>query len=392
MTINITTPPYDRNRALLALYPDHQWQLWRFSQVPKGYWENHHHQKQFFDWLGQQCGIKDLSDWYNLNITDIATKGGSKLAAYHYEHQRDGVDQGNMLINSLAQVYPDFPWQFWRFKYVAKSLWEEPKTHKQYFEWLGDELGLKSTDDWYKVKVSDVRTRGGRVMLNTHYDGSLSKALQAVFAEQNWQPWKFDRVPKGLWDNTNTVHTYFEWLCERLSINNPSDWSRVTVGHMKMNKGMMLITRAGGLQKMLAKYLPHHHHHQMKDEMSWTLKAQRSLFSIFQGLFPDKDILLNYQHPTLSFTSSKPVELDIFIPELSIAIEYQGPQHYTTLPKCFGSHSALLERDNDKRMVCASSGITLIEVPYTWDLTRDSVLKLVRHHRPEVTAHKPNTK
>jgi len=56
---------------------------------------------------------------------------------------------------------------------------------------------------------------------------------------------------------------------------------------------------------------------------------------------------------------------------LDLAVEYQGEFH--SQPKPYGSRSkaekeltAQRARDAEKRQCCALAGITLIEVPYSW--------------------------
>jgi len=62
------------------------------------------------------------------------------------------------------------------------------------------------------------------------------------------------------------------------------------------------------------------------------------------------------------------MEMDGYSPELKLAFEYQGPQHFkVVLP--FKMDQSTLERgmyrDNLKRELCRIHGITLLEVPYT---------------------------
>lgn len=45
------------------------------------------------------------------------------------------------------------------------------------------------------------------------------------------------------------------------------------------------------------------------------------------------------------------MELDIFIPELSLAIEYQGQQHYMDVG-VFTPHSKREKMDKEKREAC----------------------------------------
>lgn len=55
--------------------------------------------------------------------------------------------------------------------------------------------------------------------------------------------------------------------------------------------------------------------------------------------------------------------LDIYIPELKIAVEYDGPDHYDKV----ANH----ERDLRKNNICKTRGIRLIRWPYYFQLTRD---------------------
>ena len=63
--------------------------------------------------------------------------------------------------------------------------------------------------------------------------------------------------------------------------------------------------------------------------------------------------------------------LDIFIPSINTAIEYQGRQHYE--PVDFFSGEEGFERqkqlDQQKRILCKQNEVRLIEWPYTLDVT-----------------------
>lgn len=56
--------------ALLAVYPDYSWMVWKFSSVPNGFW-NLLNQKKFFDWLGNELHFTRTEDWYHLKAEDI---------------------------------------------------------------------------------------------------------------------------------------------------------------------------------------------------------------------------------------------------------------------------------------------------------------------------------
>jgi len=98
------------------------------------------------------------------------------------------------------------------------------------------------------------------------------------------------------------------------------------------------------------------------------VECRRVLETIFNSSFPKNrpDILRN------SVTSSDGVdfnlELDCYNPDLKIACEYNGVQHYKYTPyfhKNKDSFQNQKYRDYMKRDLCIKNGILLIEVPYT---------------------------
>lgn len=61
------------------------------------------------------------------------------------------------------------------------------------------------------------------------------------------------------------------------------------------------------------------------------------------------------------------LELDCYNPELRLAVEYNGAQHYKFIPYFHKNREAFLNqkyRDEMKKYKCKEMGITLIEVPY----------------------------
>ena len=72
--------------------------------------------------------------------------------------------------------------------------------------------------------------------------------------------------------------------------------------------------------------------------------------------------------------------LDIFIPSISVGIEYQGRQHYEPIGY-FGGESHFehqQENDRKKRKLCKDKGITLIEWPYKEKITKENLDKYLQ--------------
>ncbi len=89
--------------------------------------------------------------------------------------------------------------------------------------------------------------------------------------------------------------------------------------------------------------------------------GETQLYKRVCNIFPDFNIIKHYRPKWL-----KGLELDVFIEDLNVAIEFQGQQHYMPI-KLWGGKKALIsqkERDNLKREICNKEGIKLIEIKY----------------------------
>lgn len=91
-------------------------------------------------------------------------------------------------------------------------------------------------------------------------------------------------------------------------------------------------------------------------------------------LFSDYEVIHHYRG-----TELQGLELDIWLPDLKLAIEYQGEQHYNVIEH-WGGKEGLEKRianDKKKRGLCKSLGYHLIEVKYTEEISEQLVRKKV---------------
>ena len=101
-------------------------------------------------------------------------------------------------------------------------------------------------------------------------------------------------------------------------------------------------------------------------------KHELTLFHAVRGLYPDT--LYQYRPDWLGRQS-----LDLYIPSLRTAIEYQGIQHYLPVD-FFGGEEALTQRrdlDRVKKELCTANSVQLIEWPYSVDPTDKNVRKML---------------
>ena len=101
-------------------------------------------------------------------------------------------------------------------------------------------------------------------------------------------------------------------------------------------------------------------------------KHELSLFHAVREKYPDT--LYQYRPEWLGRQS-----LDLYIPSLRTAIEYQGIQHYLPID-FFGGEEALMQRrelDLQKRKLCEENGVRLIEWAYDVEPTVSNIKKLL---------------
>lgn len=103
-------------------------------------------------------------------------------------------------------------------------------------------------------------------------------------------------------------------------------------------------------------------------ESKGEVECRRSLQSIFQKPFPKARPNILRNPVTSENGNDNNLELDCYNPELKLACEYQGVQHYKFIPYFHKNRDAFQNqkyRDHLKKEMCQKNGIVLIEVPYT---------------------------
>jgi hypothetical protein len=95
--------------------------------------------------------------------------------------------------------------------------------------------------------------------LDRNYEGSLTKALQAVYPDHKWEPWQFAKVEDGFWDSIENQREFLASLHTPLGIFELAQWYRVTAHELKANGGRGLLQRYNGsMRDMLLATYPRH--------------------------------------------------------------------------------------------------------------------------------------
>lgn len=108
---------------------------------------------------------------------------------------------------------------------------------------------------------------------------------------------------------------------------------------------------------------------------SWT--NETILYQIICSLFPSYKILRHYRPKFL-----KGLELDIYIQEINLALEYQGIQHFQPVEHWggVGALTLLQERDGIKKRMCGRYKIKLVYFDYTEGLSSMYVAEKIKDY------------
>lgn len=339
-------------------------------------------ERELFDALAKELSIQTLDDWYKFKYIgeELAQRNGFSFLKIKY---------GGNLARAISQIYPEHEWRLWKFKSnIPAEFWENPLNRQMFCDDFAKQFGITNFTDWYRVDTLSISKHGGSGLLRK-FNNSLFELLKDVYPTHDWKAWDFPYVPEGFWADTNNQIQYFQHLAQKLRIKDWTDWYNVTYDDIWKNRGAGLINwhYNGSLLKALSKLFP---------EYSWDLhgpvskqKTQTRIFEFTKEFFPNvSDIHVNYWLQFKHRKSDKKLELDVFIPSLHLAIEYQGRQHYLTEKNdVFGDAETLekqIERDKEKLELCSTEGISLVVVPFWWNGNKESLGASIAHVRPDL--------
>jgi len=115
--------------------------------------------------------------------------------------------------------------------------------------------------------------------------------------------------------------------------------------------------------KTLYKEIEHNLINQKKLPTKW--KSEQDLYRLISNLF--EDAIFQYRESWIA-----PQSVDVYIPRLKCAFEYQGQQHYSSIEH-FGGEESFKKRlllDERKRKLCLENGVTLIEWRFDEPITK----------------------
>ena len=168
------------------------------------------------------------------------------------------------------------------------------------------------------------------------------------------------RVPKHFYCSemygSRVAQVYGAWIQAELVRQGHIDWlNNVDKGGQRKlwNQAEDTIRQIIGVPKIGEKFI-----------------SETILFKTVAILLKGREVIHHYRADWLGRQ-----ELDIFVPSLNLAIEYQGEQHFMPID-AWGREDALKmteQRDQEKRRRCESNGITVLYFDHTAELSEKIV-------------------
>ena len=405
-------------KSLERIYPNYPWNFIYNSpsKFPTWFIKSTENQKKIFDQLFFNLNLKSLDDWLTVNRLIIKRKGGKRILKKY----------GNKVKSLFLSIYPNFPWRFIDKK---QKLEERNKTkllsiHREKIDQMFIKFNLKSFDDWQLVTKTNLIRYGGKSML-LFYHLNLCEILERVYPHYPWDSSLFtSNNPKLYFESMENQREFMDGLFVKLKLKNLDDWFNIKKITIKKSGGGTLLKKYNyDMKTLLLSIYPNYlwdyktifaskirgwmKQYYITQKKDWyrlpllrllplfdilkffypsekwekfnfarrTKRAtQRLLFSFSHQIYPSMLMYEDYRHPFLITLQNYSIyELDIFIPALQIAMEYQGEHHYDDIPGGFAGIELFQERDVEKEKLASSLHIKIIYIPYWWDLSLSSL-------------------
>lgn len=318
----------------------------------------------FLDWIGDQFCIENQHDWYQFTARDVKGVGASSLFANF-----------DSLCSALQHGYPEFQWNAVLFPQITKHWWRQHINQRKFLDWIGGELGIERQEDWYNVTEQQIFSFGGYILCQRVHRG-FQEALEKVYSEYQWHPWLFRNVQHGLWTDSNARKSCLEWIGHQLGVKQMHQWLSVSKSQVKEIRGGSLVYHFGdSWLRTLTSVFP---------QFNWPSfllqsNSQQRVFRATKSSFiSNEQLFINYKVPAMEGSR---IELDLYFPSLSLALEYQGEMHHRSFS---GKVTKRHLKDQQKKDFCKIHGITVIEVPYWWNHSIQSLLSSIHKVRPDI--------
>jgi hypothetical protein len=382
--------------AISDIYPALRWRIRLTSEsseaesslvtVPSNLYDEFRDSLSFFIGRGANGEPQRLERLYEISNADVIAAGGKKMLRHF----------GDSLYLASKTLYPQHNWLGWKFQRTPANFWRDLSNQRDFvLHILSKDRPVPLTPstvslvDMYTLTTEKFHREGGASLLQEYYRGNIEIAVRTIFPElsANILSWKFEEnaFSRTFWSRpenqtASLVRSFLEHMAQHplLSISDVKSWERVSYSQLRQVRMSNFASALGGLMNALLLAYPDVEWSDSKSIKRTKASSQRSLVEILRSFFPDRQILEAH-------LISEGFQVDAFIPELNIAFEYQGRQHFDDVTHV-GEATKSFAVDSVKAAALQKRSISLIEVFYGKSNSIDvsQLLNQIRDARPDL--------
>ena len=340
----------DLKFLLTSIYPFFPFNFEKLKMITPKKLNTTEKQTKFLDHLFIKLKLNSLDDWYNISKFKLMKNGGTSLLVKYYK---------NDLPFLLSSIYPNYPWKNHLFKVMKmpKRNLQIRENQQKFMDDLFIKLNFKTFNDWIYIKKHNIIHHGGDQLLSVYYKNNITFLLSSVYPNYPWENFILVKKKFKLIDKLRLMKKLKEWIV-KYNITQKKDFYRLP---------MSVIKSKYDLYATLKNLFPSERWKKSNFHIRNKKTSQRLLFVFTQKIYSTFLIYENYVYPYRNF------ELDIFIPELQLALEYQGEHHYDDIPSGFSNLELFQGRDEAKEKIAKDNSIKIIYIPYWWDHSLSSL-------------------
>ena len=257
---------------------------------------NLENQRNFFINLIKKMKLRSIDQILSIDMKKFYYYGGKPILEFYQ----------NNLKKLLIHLFPDRIW-------FDRDQFNDQNNHQKIMQILFKILKLKNFQDWKYVTKKEMVKKGARNLLQ-FYQFDQEKLLFSIFPDQFSSDYQTKIFVK------KSDKKKFEFKKEKLNeiqrkfqIKSKKDWYRLPnrIDLVDIFPNLKIVFPDQNWEKNLFKFRSKQF-------------IQRILFIQLNNIYGKFLILENYHHPLFRKGKSFPLELDLFLPSLNFAVEYQG--------------------------------------------------------------------
>ena len=134
--------------ALKTIYPNYEWDDFKFIRKSKNFWCNPTTGRRFFDYIYKKHNFKSLDDFYSISINLILQNKGKSLV----NKSKFGI------FALLKKAYPEHNWDLQTSQFRKTEIFNSVEYKKNYLLFLIKTFQINRIEDWYRISSAQLNS------------------------------------------------------------------------------------------------------------------------------------------------------------------------------------------------------------------------------------------